>query len=242
MTDNTKLYDLGAINRLLSRAFTVPQLRRFCYERISFRSIVDEFSPNDSLAVMVYKVVEYCDKKVLLDKLLVEVRQENPKQYANFEKELRATGREPPSKPEETDDIERKIEEMVSHYRSREFQRKRIDREVEKLEIDNPEKVFAMIGRSTEHDMVAAIQLGKLVTSPTHAEHAFWALVELATKEGTSSLVRYRAAKSLDKGGWRSKTSEEDREIARRDLAGRVSRERNAQTKSKLEAALSRLR
>jgi len=92
MTDDTQLYDIGAIQGLLRAAFTPEQLRRFCYERPSFRPIVVESSPNDSLALLVDRVVEYCDKQVLLDQLLAEVRQVNPRQYARFEEKLRARG------------------------------------------------------------------------------------------------------------------------------------------------------
>jgi serine/threonine-protein kinase len=92
MTDETQLDSLGVISRLLRAAFTAPGLRSFCNERSDFRSVVNDFGPNDSLNTMVDRVVEYCEKQVLLYTLLVEVRRANRSQYERFEEELVASG------------------------------------------------------------------------------------------------------------------------------------------------------
>ncbi|HSR33713.1 MAG TPA: SUMF1/EgtB/PvdO family nonheme iron enzyme, partial [Anaerolineae bacterium] len=73
------------------------ELRRFCYDRPAFRPIVDLFGPGLGAVDMVDRVVEYCDRRVLLDQLLAEVNQINPGQYARFEPDLLITKKEPPA-------------------------------------------------------------------------------------------------------------------------------------------------
>jgi formylglycine-generating enzyme required for sulfatase activity len=84
MTNQTQDHNIATIHQLLLAAFTPEELRRFCYKRPTFRPIVDLFGPGLGFTDMVDRVVEYCDRHVLLDQLLTEVAQTNPRQYARF--------------------------------------------------------------------------------------------------------------------------------------------------------------
>lgn len=88
MDNETQEYNLAAIRQLLLAAFSAKELHRFCYDRPAFRDIVNLFGPGLGTADMVDQVVEYCDRKVLLDQLLLEVKQANPRRFARFEGEI----------------------------------------------------------------------------------------------------------------------------------------------------------
>jgi hypothetical protein len=77
-------YDLGVIHDLLTAAFTPPELRRFCNERSTFRPVVSQFPADASLNDMADTLIGYCERMVLLDELLDQVRQFNPRQYDRF--------------------------------------------------------------------------------------------------------------------------------------------------------------
>jgi len=74
-------YRIAAIRTLLMAAFTDKELRRFCYDRPSFRPIVDRFGPRQGLDDMVDEAITYCEKRLLFNQLLNEVRCYNPAQY-----------------------------------------------------------------------------------------------------------------------------------------------------------------
>lgn len=92
MRGYTHTYDLAACRQLLVAAFTPSTLRRFCSDNLPLRPIVDLFSHVDGLDDMVDKVVEYCEKQLLWDELLVKVAEYNPRQYARFEYSLQIPG------------------------------------------------------------------------------------------------------------------------------------------------------
>jgi len=88
MTNDVTPHNLAEIHDLLLAAFSAEELRRFCNVRRPFRPIADRFRPDDVLVDMVDKVLDYCDRHVLLDVLLAEVKAENPGQYKRFEPQL----------------------------------------------------------------------------------------------------------------------------------------------------------
>ena len=90
MTCNEQRYNLAEIRRLLLSAFTAPELRRFCQDRPAFRPIVDRFGEGHGLDEMVDEVIDYCETRLLWAELLAAVKEENPRQYARFEGDLRA--------------------------------------------------------------------------------------------------------------------------------------------------------
>jgi hypothetical protein len=76
--------DYSKIRKLLLAAFTPEDLRRFCYDRSSFRAVVDRFGAGYGHDDMVDEVITYCDTRLLFDELLAAVQKENPRQYALF--------------------------------------------------------------------------------------------------------------------------------------------------------------
>jgi formylglycine-generating enzyme required for sulfatase activity/tetratricopeptide (TPR) repeat protein len=82
-------YNIAVVRDLLRAAFTPQALRRFCQDRPIFRPICDEFGPGHGLNDMVDRVIDYCATHLVLEDLLAEVKQINPRQYARFEPQLR---------------------------------------------------------------------------------------------------------------------------------------------------------
>jgi hypothetical protein len=88
MAKDTPEYDIANIRELLTAAFTAKQLRRFCYDRSTFRPVVDEFAPDHGLADMVDQVIDYCHTHLLWDELLTDVALVRWRQYARFQPRL----------------------------------------------------------------------------------------------------------------------------------------------------------
>jgi DNA-binding MarR family transcriptional regulator len=88
-------YDVEVIRELLTTAFTHQSLRRFCQNDSDLRPVVNEFSPHHGLNDMVDRVIDYCWTQRLWDHLLVAIKEENPRQYANFEPHLRPSAKDP---------------------------------------------------------------------------------------------------------------------------------------------------
>jgi tetratricopeptide (TPR) repeat protein/MoxR-like ATPase len=89
MAEPLRAYDLAAIRELLLAAFTPEELRRFLQDRSDLRPILNRIGPSDGLQDMVDEVIEYCEQQLLIDDLLREVRDDNPRQYERFEPRLR---------------------------------------------------------------------------------------------------------------------------------------------------------
>lgn len=79
-----------AIQELLIDGFTEETLRRLLLYAVNstIRSLLQEMSSSDSLAVMVDKIVVHCQKQDCFDALLSEVRRANPAQHVRFEESL----------------------------------------------------------------------------------------------------------------------------------------------------------
>ena len=95
MTEETR-HNIRAIRDLLETAFSVEELRGlFSFaENRDLRPVADQFTPEDSKPAMVRKAVEYCRSRFLLDELLAEVKDANPRAYERFEPELIIAGTE----------------------------------------------------------------------------------------------------------------------------------------------------
>jgi hypothetical protein len=80
------------VRELLLAAFTAADLRRlfFYTSQRELRPVVEELSPNDGLAAMADKAIEFCLARDLLPTLLREVERANPRRYATFASRLRA--------------------------------------------------------------------------------------------------------------------------------------------------------
>lgn len=88
---------LTVVRDLLLAGFSAADLRRlFLYSsHPGLRALTQRFSPNDGLAAMVEKTVEYCQDQGLMAELLHEVEQANPRQYARFAPQLRQRDAQP---------------------------------------------------------------------------------------------------------------------------------------------------
>jgi hypothetical protein len=82
-------YDLAAIRRLLLASFTAEELKRFCWDRPSFRPVVADFGPGSNKNDMVDRVLEHCETRILFDSLLHDVAQVRPRQFSRFAPQLR---------------------------------------------------------------------------------------------------------------------------------------------------------
>lgn len=90
MTHNAQNFDGAAVRQLLLAAFTAEELRRFCYDRPSFRPVTQRLGPGDGLEDLVDELIPFCETRLLMPELLSEVREANPRQYARFEAALSA--------------------------------------------------------------------------------------------------------------------------------------------------------
>ena len=89
MTEESQ-HNIRAIRELLLTAFNVEELRVLFSFAMShdLRPVADEFMPEDGKPAMVRKAVAYCRSRFLLDELLAEVKEANPRAYARFEDRL----------------------------------------------------------------------------------------------------------------------------------------------------------
>lgn len=62
----------------------------FCYDH--FRSMYHQFGIGMSKAVKVHRLIEHCLTRLEVDKLLQQVEQHNPNQYARFKNQLTSHG------------------------------------------------------------------------------------------------------------------------------------------------------
>jgi hypothetical protein len=82
-------YNLAAIRNLVKDAFTgCEDLQRFCQDRPTFREVLDLFGQNCGMEDGVDVLIRYCEAKVKLAELLLEIRAFNPRQYERHCKDL----------------------------------------------------------------------------------------------------------------------------------------------------------
>ena len=63
-------------------AFSDEELTTFCYD--NFRPVYEEFATGMSRTQKVQRLVEYCERRGEMEKLLAQVEQANPYQYDRF--------------------------------------------------------------------------------------------------------------------------------------------------------------
>jgi hypothetical protein len=81
-------YDLKTVRKLLTAAFGDEELNQFCLENSEFRPVYEQFSAGMSKTQKIQRLIEYCERKVLMERLLALVKEEHADQYAEFENEL----------------------------------------------------------------------------------------------------------------------------------------------------------
>ncbi|MBE7553029.1 MAG: hypothetical protein HS126_18305 [Anaerolineales bacterium] len=92
-------YNLRNIRKLLTTAFTDQELSQLCYETPEFRPVYEQFTAGMSKDQMIQRLIEYCERKVLMGQLLTIVEEETPEQYALVADSLIVGGKKPESAP-----------------------------------------------------------------------------------------------------------------------------------------------
>lgn len=74
-------YNVAAIRSLITSAFLLREIPRFCQDRDFLRPVLAYFGPNDGLDEMADVLVNYCQTRLLFPELLSAIRGANPRQY-----------------------------------------------------------------------------------------------------------------------------------------------------------------
>ncbi|MCL4300072.1 MAG: hypothetical protein KJ077_30340 [Anaerolineae bacterium] len=80
-------YNSAVLRALLTAAFTDVTLRDLCYDR--FRPAYEQFSTGMGKAEMIGRLIEYLETQDLIEEFLAAVKEANPRQYANYEAQLK---------------------------------------------------------------------------------------------------------------------------------------------------------
>lgn len=86
-------YNLRNIRKLLTAAFSDQELSQLCYETPEFRPVYEQFTAGMSKDQMIQRLIEYCERKVLMKQLLEIVQEEASEQYAQFADSLMVGGK-----------------------------------------------------------------------------------------------------------------------------------------------------
>jgi len=78
-------YNLRNIRILLTEGFTEEELRRFCYEVPDFRPVYERLSQSMGKAEVVGRLIEFAERKLLIEDLLVWVKENNPARYESHQ-------------------------------------------------------------------------------------------------------------------------------------------------------------
>ena len=74
-------YHTANIREFLTRGFDVQELRLLCYDDPELRPAVDELSDDMGRTQTVRTIIEFCERRLLLDRLLDRARTANPSRY-----------------------------------------------------------------------------------------------------------------------------------------------------------------
>lgn len=77
---NQPTYNLRNLRKLLTTAFSDAELRQLCYDVPEFRPVFEQFSDGMSKDQVVQRLLEYCERKVLMKQLLGIMAEEVPKE------------------------------------------------------------------------------------------------------------------------------------------------------------------
>jgi len=79
-------WDTAVVRELAMTAFNDEELTTFCYD--NFRPVYEEFTTGMSRTQKVQRLVETCDRRGEMAKLLARVERANPYQYNRFKDHL----------------------------------------------------------------------------------------------------------------------------------------------------------
>lgn len=74
-------YNLRNIRSLLNNGFTDAELRRLCFDEPAFKPVYDQLAQETDKAKIIDRLLEYAERKLLLDYLLTLVKELNPTRY-----------------------------------------------------------------------------------------------------------------------------------------------------------------
>jgi hypothetical protein len=80
-------YDLRVVRELLGAAFSDEEIVTLAFD--CFRDVYEEIEGESSKPKKIRRLVDWCNSQIQMDKLLAEVKQRNPNQYARFASRLR---------------------------------------------------------------------------------------------------------------------------------------------------------
>lgn len=123
-------YNFRNIRKLLAAAFSDDELRQLCYDVPEFRGAYEEFSAGLGKDQMIQKLIAYCDRKVIMGKLLTVISEEAPEQYALFSDNLIVGGKKPetvpspspPAIPNESEFLQKLITEKIRYLHKLQLQ------------------------------------------------------------------------------------------------------------------------
>ncbi len=78
------VYNMRNIRKLLTAAFSDAELRQFCFDVPEFRPVYEQFAEGMSKDQVIQRLLEFCERKVLMPHLLQLVADEAPEQYAQL--------------------------------------------------------------------------------------------------------------------------------------------------------------
>jgi CheY-like chemotaxis protein len=84
----TYAYNLATIRSLLIVAFSSEELQTLCFDDPLFRPAFERFTRDMGKDRMIQELIEYCDRQLIVDKLLITIKKRNPGQFAKFEPKL----------------------------------------------------------------------------------------------------------------------------------------------------------
>jgi hypothetical protein len=87
-SNGAQQYNTATLRQLLLAAFTAEELRRFCYDRPTFRPVINRFGPGHGLDDMIDELITYCETNLLMPELLNQIKEVKPRQHKRFESDL----------------------------------------------------------------------------------------------------------------------------------------------------------
>ncbi|GAB4439622.1 MAG: hypothetical protein Fur0044_36180 [Anaerolineae bacterium] len=75
-------YNSGKIRELLNAAFTPDELRQLCYDE--FRPVYDKLADKEGKPGIIQSLIEFCERRLQMEQLLVAIKKRAPEQYAHF--------------------------------------------------------------------------------------------------------------------------------------------------------------
>jgi hypothetical protein len=76
--------NLKNIRTLLTKGFTGEELRILCYDEPEFKAVYNNLSQGSSTATIALELVDYADRKRLIEKLLALIKEHNPARYDEY--------------------------------------------------------------------------------------------------------------------------------------------------------------